>query len=383
MSYTTPVFIESRVSTPLLMGLVMSFSSIVGLACDFIFSRLFPGKSFHLLYWLTFFVALLFPVIFLVFPPEIATLILGVGIWGVYYELIQFTNYHFVNNRIPQARFASAWGLISVVKGFAYLVGPIIAAYLISLSFAHTFLSSIIFYCASALTFLFLFRLHTRPPVTAPPTPASQPVALSKITSIWSALWHKTWPIYIFFVTCFLIDSAFWTIGTLFSEILRAKSFLGNFLLPAYTLPSLFIGSLAGLAAKPFGKKRAAFATAILAGLLLIPVGFVTSTPAILVLVLLSSMGSAITFPEIEATYEDYMHRLGKSGDVVVGMESSASSVAYIIGPIIAGGIGSLLGYPKTFSVLGGLLVVISLLALVIVPRKVRLPQQEIAAVLE
>lgn len=62
----------------------------------------------------------------------------------------------------------------------------------------------------------------------------------------------------------------------------------------------------------------------------------------------------------------------------MVGLSGSTLSVAYIVGPIIAGLISQFVGEKNTFVVMGIVLTLVSLCLLVVTPKKLRLPQAEI-----
>jgi MFS family permease len=188
---------------------------------------------------------------------------------------------------------------------------------------------------------------------------------------------HRIWHLLFFVFTLGVIDATFWTVGTLLSEEVGNGGDHG-LLLVMYGLPVLFIGIFAGWASRPFGKKRAAFLCGIGSGTMLTLAGLTRDHNLLLVFVFLSSMFLAISWPEIYAVFEDYVCRLGKTSNDMIGLQSSTMAMAYLIGPILAGGIASVVGRQQTFTVVGILLVIISVLALIIVPRKIRLPQAEL-----
>jgi MFS family permease len=60
------------------------------------------------------------------------------------------------------------------------------------------------------------------------------------------------------------------------------------------------------------------------------------------------------------------------------GLSSSMFSLAYIIGPVVSGWLVTLVGEIGSFVVLGEITVVVAGLLLLVTPRKLRLPQQEL-----
>jgi hypothetical protein len=381
MSYLSPVYIDKYVSSSLVMGLIMSFSSIVGLLCDIFFPKIFHGKSFSFFSWATLLTAIIYPFILIIFPPFIIVLLLGMGIWGIYYELLKFSQFHFVNNFLPPNQFAKGWGVMTAFKSAAYLIGPLIAVLIIPKGFTLSFSSAFLFFTAATLA-LWIFTKVVTNKHTSTISTFNTKLPFSHIFKVWLLLWKKIWPLYIFLFFLSVIDSTFWTVGTVLSEQLRQNSFIGGLLLPAYSLPSLFISLFTQKVAAPAGKKRAAFITAAIAGLILIPIGFISSAPILIATVFFSSLFLSLSFPEIFAVFEDYVKRLGRSGDEMIGLQSSAVSLSYILGPIFVGAIADKIGPQLTFTTVGTILVIISIISILVVPRKIRLPEAQISATL-
>ena len=63
-------------------------------------------------------------------------------------------------------------------------------------------------------------------------------------------------------------------------------------------------------------------------------------------------------------------------------MENSHLNLAYIVGPIFSGFLATVVGNQGSFGVVGLILCVISLVALVSVPRKIKLPQTQLEVIL-
>lgn len=366
MSYVSPIFIDRILNNSFYMGLIISSSSVMGLLCDLLFPKIFRHQKFSLLFFSSIILAFLFPLILIASGGKIWILILAMFIWGIYYELISFSHSAFIENSYDCDRHSYCWGTISSFKSLAYLVGPLFAALLISQSLNRALFLPILFYLAAILGFVFLVRLSRRP---GPPVPPPENTGQFKE---WLTLIPKVWPVYLFLFLISLLDSAFWTVGTLLSEQSVTSSFLGRLIIPAYCLPGLFFGILVTNYARPTGKKKVSFITGALASFLLILFAF-TEKPLYLVLITFASSAFlSVSFPEISAVFEDYVSRLGKTGEVMVGIKSSAVSASYVIGPIIAGGLAALVGNRLTFPILGLFIGVYSLGAYFLVPRKLR-----------
>jgi len=379
MSYLSPVLIGNYVQNNFIMGCIIAFSSLVGVISDFLLPNFFRNKSYLFFIWGTVLTALLFPSIFLFIKPSIAAFLLAMGVWGLYYEMNLFANYNVVHTFLKNEQHAAGWGIIYSFRSAAYLVGPLIVGMVSFVVERAALYYALLFLFLSMLGFTLFphaftkkHQLHQSQEV---PPPKER---LNTELKIWNVLFRKIWPLYLFVFSLFILDSTYWTVGVLLSEQMRQAHAWGSLLLPLRTLPALFMLFLAPKLARPFGKKRIAFYSAFVSACLLILQGFMQNDSIFILLAFTSSLFSAIAIPEIYATFEDYMSRLGSHGNDIVGLENSAGSLAYIVGPIVAGGIAALVGYRFTFTIVGIFLALCSLTALIIVPRKIKMPKKAI-----
>ncbi|MFA6420596.1 MAG: MFS transporter, partial [Patescibacteria group bacterium] len=131
MSYYAPIYIENTVKNGFLMGLILAVSSLVGVVSDFLLSRISKERSFRIFFISAIVGGILFPISLLFFPPWIPILLFAMTAWGIYYELIGFSNFVFVKEHIPHDKYPTAWGIIETLKASAYFIGPILAIFLI------------------------------------------------------------------------------------------------------------------------------------------------------------------------------------------------------------------------------------------------------------
>jgi MFS family permease len=103
------------------------------------------------------------------------------------------------------------------------------------------------------------------------------------------------------------------------------------------------------------------------------------SHPLLLILTIFTSaIFSSVSYPAILAATQDYVTRLGEFGGEMVGLQNASSSLGYVIGPILAGWAGMQFGNIHAVGLIGLLLLGVSMLNLIIVPRKIHLPQKEL-----
>jgi MFS family permease len=376
MSYTAPAFIEKSLDNTFLMGLIMAFSSLVGITADFVIGGWLRGYRARFFTSWTIFLAIIFPLTFVLLPASIPVFLLSMAVWGIYYEFMQFSNYHFIQEHTQINEHAFAWGALSMFRAMAYTFGPLIAG-LAAVQIAQMpfYISIFLASVAFVIVLIYMFVINKGRPKTK--TRDYPHRDFGSEIKVWSLLTGKIWHLFSFVFALSLIDATFWTVGVLFSEDIGHGE--QGLILVMYGLPSLLLGMFAGFAAKPFGKKRAAFIAGMIGGIILAMVGFAQNDLLILGLVFASSCFLSLSWPEMSAAFEDYVSRLGKTANEFIGLQSSVISLSYILGPILAGAIASVVGNQATFTVVGIFLTLVSIFSLVVVPRKIHMPQTALA----
>ncbi len=375
MSYLSPVIIEQHVHSTFWMGVILSSSSAAGLLTDVLVPKLFPTAGWRFFVKWLLLIAVFFPLSFIWLPAHNLTFLIAMIIWGVYYELISFGEFNFVHETVDVSSHASAWGVIDTFKSLAGIIAPILAAYLIVHGAHYPLWLSVgsIGVALAILPFLQRHPSHTDR-VTSPSIRSRLPSFLHEL-HIWWILVIRIWPVYIFFFALILLETAFWTVGPLLSEEMKQIHPFGGIMLSAYILPFLITPLMIGYLGQKFGKKHTAFVSAIigsclLSASLLVFHGVLTY----IVIIFVSMIFISIDYPEIDAVFEDYLARIGNNGNDLIGLRSTASSFAYIIGPIMAGGLSEVVGNRSTIGIFALMLLVVAVISLVVTPRKILMP---------
>lgn len=381
MSYVSPIFMEEQLGSTFMMGIIFSFSSVVGLVCDFLFPQWFKEKPHFFFLKVTILIAIAFPFTLMFVPRHILTLLVAMTIWGVYYELNNFSFFEFIHSYMHVNEHAKTWGVLGVFQSLAFVLAPLLAAQLLLTSYDFAF-STVFIFLGFAVFGSIIFRLmYAKKPQKK--LPQEKPEKRSWVAEFraWKILLRRIWPLYLLQLIVLIVDASFWTVGPLFTQMLEANTRWGGFFLTAYMFPPLFMSMMAGKAAIPFGKKRMALLTSSLAGLTLTLFLVVHSVVFFILITFFVSSFLAIAVPEIKATFEDYVSRLGGHGKDMIGIQSSSASVAYIIGPIFATFLATLFDIQTTFGIIGLCLFFISVMLFFIIPRKIRMPQSNLASV--
>lgn len=381
MSYMAPVIIEKRLNNTFLVGAVLSVSALFGMFLNFIIAQFFSLKDY------TFFMggALLFalglPLAFLFLPRELVPFIFAMLIWSVYYELRNYSKYDFVHRFLPNGKNTLAWSVMTMFQSTSYMLGPAITVFLVSKQTNLPLYASLIITSLTVLVF-FVFVSFYKKRDEENQNAREKPRSFWKELGVIKVLTKRIWALVIFSFTITLLDVTFWTTGVLYAEKLRLESKWGGMFLILYCLPTIFIGWVIPHLYQSLGKKRTALIAGVGAGISLILLGLSHNIFTILGLVVLVSIGYDIATILICATFEDYITRLDTTRQDLVSINQLSGNLAYTIGPILMGFISQKFSFGASFLFAGILIIIASLYALAVIPRKIKMPHKELAVVL-
>lgn len=375
LSFWAPNLMEEKLGSASLMGLVMAFSSFVGLMVDLVLPSVLSNLSIRKFLFLAILTSIVFALLLIlgVSLPLIFIFLLSMAVWGLYYEFVIFAGQLFVAKNIPFKLHSGAWAIIGIFKNLAYLLGPIIAGILIKQSEILIGFAAILITCFGFLSLLVAKKGNSE----------ILEVDFKKINlwaeiKKWKTLFKRIWPVIIISLVLGLIDSIFWTTGATYTESLSKTSAVGGLFLSLYQVPSLFIGLLVAKLGVYSGKKKLAETFLLLAGIFLSFFAFDGGIYFILLLVFVSSLFLAFTYPMIDGVYSDIVDRMGKEKKHLIGFSSASISFAYIIGPIISGVLADKLGERHSFFAIGLFVIFMATVLLLTTPKKLKLPQEEI-----
>jgi len=376
MSFMAPNLIESIVDNELLTGIIFSFSSVVGLIMDYLLSNSIKEKSVLFYSFFGIVVAIFFPAVF-IFKTNVLTALIAMGIWGIYYEMILFAKSHYIHHHLNHDQHDLGWAFFNAFGSLAYLIGPTFA---ISISILGDKIPLFVALSMQGITLigLIIYRISFGNQIkqSTPPS-VSQSTSFLAGIKLWGILNRRLYPVLLYLFLLNIIDATFWTMGAILAN--SHHSPIANLFFVIYLLPAFVISPLGIKLSRYFGKKRTSLSGGLIAvisyGLSL----FVQDFSAFMIFIGIGSIFFAVTIPEIRGAIEDYCERLGHNSNTLVGLTSSMGSLGYIIGPILSGAIASQIGDQRAFGAIGWILAVVSLVLLVITPRKIRLPQQQLA----
>lgn len=377
LSDFVPGFVQNILGSPLLMGVVMSTSSIAGLILDFLFAKVLQHTNVKMMILFAFLGCAIFVLglyTAMVFPWMLI-LVSAMVMWGVYFEFFGFASQKFVVGiAAPQQR-AAVWSVMGMMRSIAYAIGPLALMTIVThgdrvallVVLGILMIGFVIFEC---------IKLKYKTEVVV----EHRTITIWHEFGHWKVLVAHIWPMVVLGITLGMIDATYWTSGTVIATRLMKENPLGGLFITIYMLSAVVVGLVIGKREIRKGKKKIAEMLTVASGLVLVGINLVGVWWWYLLVVLVSSVLSAMAWPLVDAVYTDLLARMGRENVHMVGLRNSTTSVAYIIGPILAGAVASAVGEVQSFAYLGCALVVVGVVLLVVTPRKLRLPQGEIAA---
>jgi len=378
LAFWLPSYIQTTFSSALIMGAIISFSSVVGFMTDFFFPQLFPNihekKTLRLtLFFQAIFVGLLILSLQL---PLWWVFILAVSAWGVYFEFLSFSSKIYVSEHISKKLYTNTWANIDLAKSFAYLLGPIVAGILVENSNFSVLIVGLLAILVAQLL-LSIFEDKIKHPEQE--APESAPKIEPKLElKHWLELSKKVWPIILSSFLITTIDATFWTTGTVLEEKILGEFPLAIFIIPLYMAPMLLAQIILSKNQLNQNKEKITNILLIINALILIifsrlPIGY-----GLLVATFCIGFVTSLSYPIIESLYSDLEDRMGIHKKHLIGLSSSIYSLAYIITPLTAGLISQLFGEQETFQYLGIFVGLTAILILIFNRKKITIPQKEI-----
>ncbi len=377
LSDWVPAYIQSSMGNSFLMGIIISFSSVIGFASDLIFPQLLKSFKTRKLILMAIGSSLVFCGILLwsTYWPLVVLFLVSMAVWGIYYEFLGFGGQQFVSESVPASARSGAWAIIGTFRSLAYFLGPIIGSWLtINRNNSEVVIVSAIFVVIGYLFWLISGREGSEVPLVA----EHVKVNIWDESKHWKVLFEHVWPVLTISLMMGIVDATFWTTGTVLSDNLAKNSWWGGMFLPLYMLPMIFMGVLVAKWGVYKGKKKMAEVFMLVAGILLALIGWRSEVWFLLIMSFGVGASLAVAWPMTDAVYSDIVARMGREGKHMMGLSGSTISLAYIVGPVLVGFIASRVGEVKTFEYMGIAMTVTATILLFVTPKKLRLPQEEI-----
>lgn len=370
-----PGYLQQALGSPVKMGLMMAVSSIVGVTVDLIFPQLLRNVGVKRIArgaMLGSFI-FLFTILTHTWWEYVIILVLGMAVWGIYYELDSFMTQQFVAGVAQDDQRSSVWGVVGMVRSGAYFLGPLVGAYLIRWGDRVVVLSAMGILLIGYACFLWL-----KLPQGRDERFEWEEISIKEELEHWLVLGKRVWPILLVSLMGGIIDATFWTTGTVLNDQLAESYWFGGWFLSAYMLPFLFVGLLVAKWGVDKGKKRWAQIFLLLSGIALTSFWYMSEGWMLVFGAAIAGTAISAAWPLIDSVYTDLVARARRGKKHIMGMSAAMFGGAYILGPILAGVISARVGETRTFAVVGVAVIGVSLGLLSLTPKKLALPQKEI-----
>lgn len=379
LTYVFPIVVESSVGSNTIMGLIMALSSVAGLVCDFVFPSLISRKNWKQIMFLAVAVALFFPLftylgeIFL----YIGFFIIATIVWGVYFELLIFSEQNYILSGGKGRNFSKDWSLIILLISFIEIIGPILATWLLvyKKSGYLIFTTALLLFASIILT---ASSQKLKPEKLKVESKNREVLELLREFKMWGVLYKKVWYVLAVSLTIHSVFAAYVVFGGLFGLSLMGEK-IGWVVMFLFAFPGLITYFLL---TKIVVKRRKKFITHVLlitGGLMLMLLTFfndsIVSTGMV---ILFSTLLFSVAEPINNAVFSDLAERLGDEKNHLFGMVNATGSIAFVVVPIVFGITSDRWGYYNSFASMGFVAFIVGIILLFTTPRKIRLPQKKI-----
>lgn len=353
VSFIVPLKISNAGFSDTMLGFIIGTSSLAGALFDLVACRVFKNTFYKRIFGLMFVLCLSFPLL-LMHATTLLAFVIGMAIWGIYYDLRNIGNFDYIARTTDKEGSAQAFGLIQVFQSVGWIIGPILVGFLAGEVVGWKPFAAIYTFLGISVAFFIMLYFwkgtnkRQKDPSKERPCRRGTWSEGKMIGLVAYALFPALFSI--FFIN--FVDSFFWSIGPLFAEELGLGMFAGLFI-TAWSLPAMLLGWNAGKVALKFGKERVAYGAQLLAVLALSPIFLVHSGIAIIVLIFIAASFTALAVPAYQSMFTDYIHEREDLEKEIESLEDLYTNLGYVFGPILAGLSSDLLGYSLTFSLLG------------------------------
>lgn len=384
MSFIFPIVVEDNVNSGTLMGLIMALSSVVGLFSDFTFPQLLKNKTWRFQLVAAIVLAILFPISLSigVISTSVYLFILGSAIWGIYWEFMAFSQQSYIIDEDKSGSYSKDWGVLYLIAQVSSIIGPILGSLLISHSLKTTNITLITILTFSLILALIVVGKYSSKKSSARTTGIKETFNLISEVKYWEVLSKTIWPVMIAGITLSTINAFFWTIGGLFGQELFGDSGLNWLIIVLFSGPTI-LGSVYLTRIIVRKRKKRFSQLFLILGSAFLSMMFLAegSIPFVLLLIALGSFALSFVGPLNDAVYSDLLDRLKKDRMHLMGMSKANSSIAYIVGPLLAGFLTDRFNYYQTFSLIGAVGLVAGFALIIFTPKKLKLKQRNITEI--
>ena len=371
MSYIVPIVMTDSGLTDFQMGLLYASSSFFGLIFDFLLARYLTSTSYKKTFAIVLVTALLFPICMFI-SPQFVPFLVGMMLWGLYYNLWGFASSDFTATETKVAFHVTSVSILFFFHDIGYVVGTLGAEPLFA-AFTYKQLLWILIGLVLVALLMFIPLVKKRNDVhkRSDDVPRGRPVSFATELLKLRYVGVKLLPLLILGITMSTIDAVTWTITPIIERILPALENLGGIILAVNFLPSFFAYGMAGPISIRFGKKKTGIVTFILGSVAISLLGFTQSIPLYLLISFISAFFYSIAYAAVGGAFADYLKESSSNDNEILSTHDMATNLGYVVGPILGGGLLTLLNSAILFTYIGVVAAIIGCYVLVMMPKKI------------
>jgi predicted MFS family arabinose efflux permease len=371
LMFHVPLIITNAGISETNMGLIVGFSSVAGIIFDLLLTHVLKKANFRRMFLMMLAIASLFPLI-LWKGEAVLWLMLGMIVWGIYFDLYNCGTLDFVGRMIPKEEHTSSFGVIDFFISTAYLIAPLIASV-----FTAEIIHQNFFFIAwgfLGIAILFYFALRRIAPIKEVSVKKQKNIAnLFVEFALHKKVAVTLFPLYLFSTMLTIIEASFWIVAPLIViQTDWSIAFAGVFLF-AHGLPSFLVGWLVGDIVGKRSKKRTAFTALLIGSLIMVNFLYVRDPILLILLSFLSAICTGIAWPVIKSIFADYVSEAKSNEQEIELVQDVFTNIGFILGPAVGGFLAATVGHIQTFGVVGivGALLAVSLL--IFTPRHINI----------
>lgn len=369
MSYTIPnVLIDFGISD-FWMGIIYSSSSFFGFILDFVLAKYLTTTHYKRTLLYTLVVATLFP-IFMFWGSSILFFIMGMFIWGLYFNLWGFATSDFTARESKVAFHVASASIIILFHDIGYIIGMLgVEPLLHKLGY-----NNLPFVLVPLLLLAILLQLPNYiwgKGIKASDERDIHKIGIKEELSRLKAVAFILLPLLIFAMTRTTLEAITWTVTPVIDRVAPELESLGGVILAVNFIPSLIAITFAYRLTDRFGKKKTAIYSFIIGALILTLLGFSSGVMEYLFISFASSFFLSISYAATAGAYADYLKESKTYDNEIMSSSDMAMNLGYIIGPIIGGFLLSTINSTLLFTYAGLTAVLIALIVLKFMPKHI------------
>lgn len=349
MAYGFPVVLDSAIANAGSLGLILGFSSLAGIICDFVLPRMFGDRSWKRLLGLGIVIGTFFPLLTLlgVNSQSVILMLLASASWGIYYELVLISGQDFISNEEAMDSQSRDWSIFAIVWHFAILFAPIIASILIDNSVTEFITGAFAIYLlALILYWIILVRRKG---------PQAELLAVERPPYSFESQKKYLRSLFFYFVIAIgltLLTSLYWGYAGLFGEYFATTGSPSWLIFTGFSA-GLLVGSVIKLRVNIPATQKSLAISLLLSGITLSLTIFSAEPLVITSLIFVSTIFLAMTEILLATVFSVEGELAQKEEMYALNVERLGISFGFIIFPVILGSILDATNFSVTFALAG------------------------------